>query len=153
MVMQLFLAVTKQVHSGCQKKGSNGAFVDANPHAKTRTSKYTMEEWHTVTDDVELRMHPEKPVFIKNGRVPHEIELHEIPRQRRMELQPKLVAHRTKKPTGSTISWARRASRLCKVSSALSITAVTTRPRCRNAAGLSTRTGTALRKRSFDPGQ
>ena len=50
-----------------------------------------MEEWHTLTHDVELLMHPEKPVF-KDDRTPSETELHEILRQRRMERQPDLAA-------------------------------------------------------------
>ena len=50
-----------------------------------------MEEWHTLTHDVELLEHPETPVF-KDGQVPSEAELHEILRQRRMERQPELAA-------------------------------------------------------------
>ena len=91
MVTQLFLAVTERVHTGSQKRGNNGAFVDANNNARVRTSKYTMEEWHTLTHDVELLMHQEKPVF-KDGQVPSEAEIHELLRLRRMERQPELAA-------------------------------------------------------------
>ena len=91
MVTQLFLAVTERAHTGSQKRGSDGAFVYANANATVRTSKYTMEEWHTLTHDIELLMHPEKPVF-KEGQVPSGAELHEILRQRRMERQPELAA-------------------------------------------------------------
>ena len=83
MVTQLFLAVTERAHTGSQKRGSDGAFVDANANARVRTSKYTLEEWQTLTHDVELLMHPEKPAF-KGGQVPSEGELHELHRLRRM---------------------------------------------------------------------
>ena len=77
MVTQLFLAITERAHTGSQKRGSDGAFVDANANARVRTAKYTMEEWHTLTHDVERLMHPETLVF-KDGQVPGEAELHEI---------------------------------------------------------------------------
>ena len=54
MVTQLFLAITERAHTGSQKRGSDGAFVDANANARVRTSKYTMEGWHTLTHDIEL---------------------------------------------------------------------------------------------------
>ena len=91
MVTQLFLAVTERAQTGSQKRGSDGAFVDSNPYAKVHRPKYTMEEWHTLTHDTELLMHPEKPVF-KDGQVPSEAELHELLRLRRMERQPDLAA-------------------------------------------------------------
>ena len=50
-----------------------------------------MEEWHTLTHDIELLTHPETPVF-KEGQVPSEAELHELLRLRRMERQPDLAA-------------------------------------------------------------
>ena len=49
-----------------------------------------MEEWHTLTHDIELLTHPETPVF-KEGQVPSEAELHELLRLRRMERQPELA--------------------------------------------------------------
>ena len=44
-----------------------------------------------MTHDIELLMHPEKPVF-KDGQVPSEAEIHELLRLRRMERQPELAA-------------------------------------------------------------
>ena len=51
MVMQLFLAVLERAQAGSRKRDNNGAFVDANPYGKARASKYTMEEWQTLTHD------------------------------------------------------------------------------------------------------
>lgn len=45
----------------------------------------------TLKDDVELLMHPVTPVF-KEGHAPSEVEVHELARLRRMELQPELAA-------------------------------------------------------------
>ena len=91
MVTQLFLAVTERTFIGSRKRDSEGAFVDANHNARERTSKYTMEEWHTLTHDVELLMHPESPVF-KDGQAPSEAVMEELRRQRRMEREPELAA-------------------------------------------------------------
>ena len=50
-----------------------------------------MEEWCTLTHDVELAVHPETPLF-KDGQVPNETELSQILWLRRMERQPELAA-------------------------------------------------------------
>jgi len=55
MVTHLFLAVTEKTHTGSQKRDRDGAFVDANPYAQARASKYTMEEWHTLTTTPNLQ--------------------------------------------------------------------------------------------------
>ena len=99
MVTQLFLAVTERAFTGSRKRGSDGAFVDANATHNYRRPKYTMEEWHTLTHDIELLTHPETPVF-KDGQVPSEAQLHEILRLRRMEHQPELAA-----PFGEIANW------------------------------------------------
>ena len=59
MVTQLFLAVTERAFTGSRKRGSDGAFVDSDATHNYRRPKYTMEEWHTLTHDTELLMHPE----------------------------------------------------------------------------------------------
>ena len=103
-----------------------------------------MEEWHTLTHDIELLMHPEKPVF-KDGQVPSEAELHEILRQRRMERQPELAAQLDERANWLyDLLGKKGATKMSKLSSELSITAVTTGSRFCSAAGPSTRTGTAL---------
>ena len=127
--------------------------MDANPYAQARLPKYTMEEWHTLTHDTELLMHPEKPI-LKDGKVLSEVELYELLRLRRMERQPDLAAQLDEIAHWLyDLSWARRARRRYKVWSELSRTAVTTGSRCCIAAGLSTRTGIALWKHFFDTGQ
>ena len=92
IVTQLFLAATERVHTGAQKRGSNGTFVDASPYTKTHASKYTLEERHTLNHDTELLVHPYTPIF-KDGQTTTEAELHELLRLRRMERQPDLAAH------------------------------------------------------------
>ena len=67
-----------------KRPSGDGAFVDSDATQRFRRPKYTMEEWHTLTHDVELLEHPEKPIF-KDDRTPSEVELHEIHRLRRME--------------------------------------------------------------------
>ena len=91
MVTQLFLAVTERVHTGSRKRDNTGAFCDANADTRERTPKYTLEEWHTLTHDTELLVHPETPIF-KEGQAPTESELQELVRRRRMERQPELEA-------------------------------------------------------------
>ncbi len=58
---------------------------------KVRRPKHSMEEWCTLTHDVELAVHPETPLF-KDGQVPNETELSQILWLRRMERQPELAA-------------------------------------------------------------
>ena len=91
MVSQLFLAVTNQKHTRSHKRDASGNYVDANPYAKAQTPKYTLEQWHTITHDVELEMHPET-LLLKEGVELSEDEINELRRQRRMERQPQLSA-------------------------------------------------------------
>ena len=49
MVTQLFLAVAERVNASSRKRSSDGAFVDADRHARAWVPKYTTEEWHTLT--------------------------------------------------------------------------------------------------------
>ena len=91
MVTQLFQAVKERVNTGSHKRDSNGALVDPNAHQKVRMPKYSMEEWCTLTHDVELAVHPETPLF-KDGQAPNETELSQILWLRRMERQPELAA-------------------------------------------------------------
>ena len=83
MVTQLFLAVTERVFTDSRKRRDD--------KAAARAPKYSTEEWQTLTHDIELLAHPEKPVF-KDDRAPSEVEMYEILRQRRMERQPELAA-------------------------------------------------------------
>ena len=91
MVTQLFQAVKERVHTGSQKRDSNGAFVGPDADKRVRRPKYSMEEWCTLTHDVELAVHPETPLF-KDGQAPNETELSQILWLRRMERQPELAA-------------------------------------------------------------
>ena len=97
-------------------------------------------------------MHPEKPIF-KDGQVSSEAELHELLRLRRMERQPDLAAQLDeianwlydllgKKGEKDVQGIVRAINNRCNAGSKY----------C-SVAGLSTRTGTALWKHSFDPGQ
>ena len=74
-----------------QKRDASGNYVDANPNATAQTPKYTLEQWHTITHDVELEMHPET-LLLKEGVELSEDEINELRRQRRMERQPELSA-------------------------------------------------------------
>ena len=91
MVSQLFLAVTNQKRVESRKRDASGNYVDANPNATAQTPKYTLEQWHTITHDVELEMHPET-LLLKEGVELSEDEMNELRRQRRMERQPELSA-------------------------------------------------------------
>ena len=91
MVSQLFLAVTHEKHVESRKRDASGNYVDANPYTKAQTPKYTLEQWHTITHDVELEMHPET-LLLKEGVELSEDEINELRRQRRMERQSELSA-------------------------------------------------------------
>ena len=130
----------------------DGAFVDANPSARAQASKFTMEEWHALTHDTELVMHPEKPI-LKDGQELSDVQLHELLRLRRMERQPELAAQLDEIAQWLCDLLGKTGRKTCKVTPELSIIAVTSGSRCCSAAGLSTRTGTAQWKHSFDPGQ
>ena len=91
MVTQLFQTVKDRVHTGSQKRDSNGAFVDPDADKRVCRPKHSMEELCTLTHDVELAVHPETPLF-KDGKAPNETELSQILWLRRMERQPELAA-------------------------------------------------------------
>ena len=65
MVSQLFRAVTHE-NTESRKRDASGNYVNSNPHAKAQIPKYTLEQWHTLTHDVELQLHPETLV-LKEG--------------------------------------------------------------------------------------
>ena len=91
MVTQLFQAVKERINTGSKKRDATGAFLHSDAYQKDRMPKYSMEEWSTLTHDVELAKHPEKPLF-KDGIAPNETELQEIMWLRRMERQPEMAA-------------------------------------------------------------
>ena len=63
MVTQLFLAVTERVFTGSRKRGTGGTFMNSDEDRKIHKPKYTMDEWHTLTHDIDLLTQPETPVF------------------------------------------------------------------------------------------
>ena len=81
--------IKKRVES--RKRDASGNYVDANPNVRTHAPKYTLEQWHTISHDVELEMHPET-LLLKEGVELSEDEINELRRQRRMERQPELSA-------------------------------------------------------------
>ena len=76
-------------HAGSRKRDASGNYVDANPNVRAHAPKYTLEQWHTLTHDVELQMHPETLV-LKEGVELSEVQMDELQRQRRMQRQPQL---------------------------------------------------------------
>ena len=91
MITQLFQAVKERVRTGSQKRDANGAFVHSDFYQRECVPKYSMEELGTLTHDVELFKHPEKPL-LKDGIAPNEMQLQELMWLRRMERQPELAA-------------------------------------------------------------
>ena len=65
MVTQLFLAVTERAFTGSRKRGGDGAFVDTNASRMAQRPKYTMEEWYTLTHDIEL---PQRGPYLKMAK-------------------------------------------------------------------------------------
>ena len=91
MITQLFQAVKERVFAESRKRDANGAFVDSDFNQRECVPKYSMEELGTLTHDVELFKHPEKPL-LKVGVAPNEMQLQELMWLRRMERQPELAA-------------------------------------------------------------
>jgi hypothetical protein len=91
MVTELFQAVQERVHTGSQKRDAKGAFVHSDAYQKDRMPKYSLEEWGTLTHDVELAEHPEKTLF-EDDLAPNETDIQEIMWLRRTERQPELAA-------------------------------------------------------------
>ena len=131
MVTQLFVAVTERVFAGSRKRKYD--------QAAARAPKYSMEEWQTLTHDIELLAHPARS---RCTRYSDRGEWN-VNRSSRLNW--------TRSQIGSTISCRRRARKIWEASSEPLITVATTGSRCCSAAGHRPRTGAGPWRPSCNP--